>query len=247
MRIPHFSKGKNVLFGLLLLLFFIANSLHAQKICIENNKDQIIGLKDGFRYELWNQYAKGHACMTISEGALFSGEWSGIENYLARRGLAYDKKRKHQEIGDFYATYDCDYNPSEDKKGNSYLSIYGWTVEPLIEYYIIEDWRNWVSYMSPDATFKGSFKTDGSIYDVYTKTRVEKPSIVGITTFQQYFSIRREKRNKGSIHISDHFDQWESLGLTMGKLHEVSFVVEGYKSSGSFEFKELDVFIKMHK
>jgi hypothetical protein len=49
MRIPHFSKGKNVLFGLLLLFFFIANSLQAQKICIENNKDQIIGLKDGFR------------------------------------------------------------------------------------------------------------------------------------------------------------------------------------------------------
>jgi endo-1,4-beta-xylanase len=98
--------------------------------------------------------------------------------------------------------------------------------------------------MSPDATLKGSFKTDGSIYDIYTKTRVEKPSIVGITTFQQYFSIRREKRNKGSIHISDHFDQWESIGLTMGKLHEVSFVVEGYKSSGSFEFKELDIFAK---
>jgi hypothetical protein len=53
MRISHFSKGKNVLFGLLLVLFFSENSLHAQKICIENNKDQIIGLKDGFRYELW--------------------------------------------------------------------------------------------------------------------------------------------------------------------------------------------------
>ena len=123
MRIPNLSKGKNVLFGLLLLFFFIVNSLQAQKICIENNKDQIIGLKDGFRYELWNQYAKGHSCMTISEGALFSGEWSGIENYLARRGLAYDKKRKHQEIGDFYATYDCDYNPSEGKDGLTYGEI----------------------------------------------------------------------------------------------------------------------------
>jgi hypothetical protein len=30
----------------------------------------------------------------------------------------------------------------------------------------------------------------------------------------------------------------------MEKLHEVSFVVEGYKSSGSFEFKELDIFAK---
>lgn len=247
MRKTNILKGKNLVFGLFLVLFFNEYSLNAQKVCIENNKDQIVGSKDGFRYELWNQYAKGHACMTISDGALFSGEWSDIENYLARRGLSFDKKRKHQEIGDFYTTYDCDYNPSKGKNGNSYLSVYGWTVEPLIEYYIIEDWRNWVSYMSPDATFKGSFDINGSIYDIYTKTRVEKPSIVGITTFEQYFSIRREKRNKGSIHISDHFNKWESLGLNMGKLHEVSFVVEGYKSSGSFNFKQLDVFVKRNK
>ena len=145
MRKTNILKGKNLVFGLLLVLFFNENSLNAQKVCIENNKDQIVGLKDGFRYELWNQYAKGHACMTISDGALFSGEWSDIENYLARRGLSFDKKKEYQEIGDFYATYDCDYDPSEGKNGNSYLSVYGWTVEPLIEYYIIEDWRNWVS------------------------------------------------------------------------------------------------------
>ena len=57
-------------------------------------------------------------------------------------------------------------------------------------------------------------------------------------TFKGSFNIN------GSIHISDHFNKWESLGLNMGKLHEVSFVVEGYKSSGSFEFNELDVFVK---
>jgi len=244
MKVPLIFKSRHLLLLLLLLLCFSEEGLHAQKICIENNKDQIVGSKDGFRYELWNQYAKGQACMTISGGALFSGEWSDIENYLARRGLAFDKKRKHQEIGDFYTTYDCNYKPSESKNGNSYLSVYGWTVEPLIEFYIIEDWRNWVSYMSPDATFKGSFEINGSIYDIYTKTRVNKPSIIGMTTFEQYFSIRRDKRNKGSIHISKHFNQWELLGMSMGKLHEVSFVVEGYQSSGSFEFLALDVSVK---
>lgn len=243
MRTSTIFKSKLLIVLFFVLLPFSEKGLHAQKICIENNKDQIVGSKDGFRYELWNQYAKGHACMTISEGALFSGGWSDIENYLARRGLAFDKKRKHQEIGDFYTTYDCNYNPSESKNGNSYLSVYGWTIEPLIEFYIIEDWRNWVSYMSPDATFKGSFEINGSIYDIYTKTRVNKPSIIGMTTFEQYFSIRRDKRNKGNIHISKHFNQWESLGMSMGKLHEVSFVVEGYQSSGSFEFRELDVLV----
>ncbi|MCE2769323.1 MAG: glycoside hydrolase family 11 protein [Saprospiraceae bacterium] len=101
MKTPHFFKRKNLVLGLLLVLFFNENSLNAQKVCIENNKDQIVGLKDGFRYELWNQYAKGHACMTISDGALFSGEWSDIENYLARRGLSFDKKRSIRKLVTF--------------------------------------------------------------------------------------------------------------------------------------------------
>jgi len=94
MKVPLIFKSRHLLLLLLLLLCFSEEGLHAQKICIENNKDQIVGSKDGFRYELWNQYAKGQACMTISGGALFSGEWSDIENYLARRGLTFDKKKE---------------------------------------------------------------------------------------------------------------------------------------------------------
>jgi endo-1,4-beta-xylanase len=227
-----------------IILVLISSNVNAQELCVNSSSDQIIGEENGFRYELWNQYSKGKACMTLGKGALFSGQWSDVENYLARRGLDYDKTKKHQEIGAFFTTYNCLYRPSEIKTGNSYLSVYGWTIEPLVEYYIIEDWRNWVSYMSPDAKLKGSFEVNGSFYDIYTKTRLDKPSILGITTFQQYFSIRREKRNSGTINISDHFKQWESLGMQMGKLDEVSFVVEGFKSSGSVAFKELDVFIK---
>ena len=105
-----------------------------------------------------------------------------------------------------------------------------------MEYYIIEDWRNWIPSRSKNAEYKGSFKTNGSVYDIYEKTRINKPSIKGKTTFQQYFSIRRDLRNKGTINISQHFNKWETLGMTLGKIHEVSFVVEGYKNSGEFYF-----------
>jgi len=30
----------------------------------------------------------------------------------------------------------------------------------------------------------------------------------------------------------------------MGKMHEVSFVVEGYRNSGKFRFNALDIFVK---
>jgi endo-1,4-beta-xylanase len=206
MKETNFYTWKPLLYMMFLVLICSTPNLSAQKICIDKSTDQIIGEQDGYRYELWNQNSQGNACMTLDEGALFSGEWRGIENYLARRGLNYNQTKKHQEIGEFFTNYKCDYKPSSES-GNSYLSVYGWTVEPLIEYYIIEDWRNCAPYMSPDATFKGG------------------------------------KRSRGTINISDHFNMWEKFGMKMGKLHEVSFVVEGFKSSGSFEFKELDVFV----
>jgi endo-1,4-beta-xylanase len=227
----------------LFFIIFSIQNLSSQTICTEEGSDQVTGKKNGYGYELWNQNSQGTACMTLKDGALFKGEWSGIENYLARRGLSYNQSQKHHEIGTFYANYNCNYNPSTGSSGNSYLSVYGWTVSPLIEYYIIEDWRNWIPSMANDATLKGSFTVNGSRYDVYVKTRVNKPSIVGDTTFQQYFSIRRDKRNSGTINISEHFEKWNALGMDMGKMHEVSFVVEGYKNSGSFEFTYLDVFL----
>ncbi len=212
----------------------------AQTICIEPESDQETGVEDGFRYELWSQNSQGSACMTLGEGALFSGEWSNILNYLSRRGLGYDQTQEHQEIGNFSTTYDCDYNPSS-ASGNSYLSVYGWTVDPLVEYYIIEDWRNWIPSMAEDATLIDEFTIDGSVYEIYENTRTDQPSILGIATFQQYFSIRQDERNSGSIDITAHFEKWESLGLELGNFHEVSFVVEGFQSNGFFEFTELDI------
>jgi endo-1,4-beta-xylanase len=217
---------------------------YAQSFCIEAGSDQKTGEQDGYRYELWNQNSQGTACMTLKSGALFRGEWIDVENYLARRGLGYDQTKEHQEIGSFYAKYNCDYTPSPDSTGNSYLSVYGWTVDPLIEFYIIEDWRNWIPSMADDASFKGSFYANGSFYDIYENVRINQPSIQGITTFTQYFSIRRDKRSSGLINISEHFKMWEKSGLDLGKMHEVSFVVEGYHNSGSFNFNDLDLFVE---
>ena len=98
--------------------------------------------------------------------------------------------------------------------------------------------------MIKGAIFKGMLDVDESIYDIYECTRINQPSIKCITTFSQYFSIRRDKRDKGAINISEHFNKWESLGLKMGKMHEVSFVVEGYRNSGKFRFNALDIFVK---
>jgi len=230
-----------------LLVFFLFYNMFfslllSQKYCTKTGLERITGIKDGYRYELWNQYGQGVACMTVDSGALFSGVWNGIHNYLARRGLEFDTTRIPEEIGTFVAKYNCNYNP-ESKSGLSYLAVYGWTINPLVEYYIVEDWRNWIPSMAPGSKFKGTIKVDGSIYDIYENIRIKQPSILGDTTFVQYFSIRRDTRNSGIISITEHFKKWQSLNMPMGYLFEVSFVVEGYESNGSFKFNQLEIYI----
>jgi len=242
MKKTNFCQAELTLYLILIFLTLGIQNLKSQTFCTEPGTSWIAGVQDGYRYELWNQNSQGTACMTLGSGALFSGEWDGVENYLARRGLGYNQTQEHQEIGTFSATYNCNYNPST-ASGNSYLSVYGWTVDPLVEYYIIEDWRNWIPSMAGGATSQGSLSVNGSTYDIYENTRVNQPSIVGNATFQQYFSIRSTVRNSGTINISEHFNKWEALGMDMGDMYEVSFVVEGYQNSGSFEFTELDVVV----
>jgi endo-1,4-beta-xylanase len=72
-------------------------------------------------------------------------------------------------------TYSANYQPS----GNSYLSVCGWTTNPLVEYYIIEDFG---TYPSSGVTYKGTFNSDGATYDIYEGVCTNAPSIEGTAT-----------------------------------------------------------------
>ena len=86
------------------------------------------GNQDGYDYELWKD--TGNTSMTLNAGGTFECSWSNINNALFRKGKKFDSTKTYKEIGNISFDYGCDYNPN----GNSYLCVYGWTVDPLVEY-----------------------------------------------------------------------------------------------------------------
>ncbi|NDV95344.1 hypothetical protein D0T84_10505 [Dysgonomonas sp. 521] len=187
---------------------------------IRSNKS---GVHDGFGYELWHD--KGDVSMVLKKGGAFECSWDNINNALFRTGKKFDSTKTHDEIGSISLDYGCDYQPD----GNSYLCVYGWSVDPLVEFYIVESWGSW---RPPGAVSKGTVNIGGSMYDIYETIRVEQPSIEGDTTFRQYWSVRTDKNTAGTIPVSEHFKAWETMGMRLGKIYEVAFCVEGYQSKG---------------
>jgi endo-1,4-beta-xylanase len=115
--------------------------------------------------------------------------------------------------------------------GNCYLSVYGWTTNPLVEYYVVESYGTFNP--GSGATLLGTVNSDGGTYNVYHTVRTNQPSIVGTATFDQFLSVRTSHRVGGSVTLANHFNAWASHGLRLGTFNYQILATEGFQSSGS--------------
>ena len=235
------SRMKKILSGTVSALM-IATSIPTVSFAADQQTRGNIG---GYDYEMWNQNGQGQVSMNPGAGS-FTCSWSNIENFLARMGKNFDSQKKtYKQIGEIVLTYDVEYTP----RGNSYMCVYGWTRNPLMEYYIVEGWGDWRP-PGNDGERKGTVTLNGNTYDIAKTMRYNQPSLDGNATFPQYWSIRQTSGSannqtnymKGTIDVSKHFDAWSKAGLDMsGTLYEVSLNIEGYRSNGSANVKSVTV------
>ena len=194
-----------------------AGSVHAQTICSNQT-----GTHGGFFYSFWKD--SGSGCMTLGANGNYSTSYNG-GNMVAGKGWATGSttRRVGYNAGVF--------NPGS----NSYLALYGWSTNPLVEYYVVD---NWGGFTPPGggAAAMGTVTTDGGTYTIYRTQRVNQPSIIGNATFYQYWSVRTSKRPtvmNQTITFANHVNAWRSRGMNLGTMNYQILATEGYGANGS--------------
>jgi endo-1,4-beta-xylanase len=208
-------KGLLLVF-LSVLLLSVTQQSNAQTICSNQT-----GTQGGFFYTFWKD--TGSACMTLGSGGNYDVNWNlGSGNMVVGKGWSTGSSTRR--IG---------YNAGIwQPNGNAYLTLYGWTTNPLIEYYVVDSWGSW---RPPGATSAGTISSDGGTYNLYRTQRVNAPSIQGTRTFYQYWSVRTSKRPTGSnqtITFANHVNAWASRGWNLGSHNYQVMATEGFQSSG---------------
>ena len=171
------------------------------------------GNNGGMYYQMWTA-GQGSACITLNSSNSYSSSWSGIGDFVAGVGWNPGSTQSITWSGSLNAN-----------GGTNLVSLYGWSTNPLVEYYVIEDYVGSPNYSGQNM---GTFTSDGGTYTIIKHQQVNQPSIQGTTTFWQYLAIRTSPHNSGTITFSNFVNAWASKGMNLGSMNYQIMATEAW-------------------
>lgn len=152
------------------------------------------GTNNGYFWSLYRE--GGSANITFGSGGNFAISYSNVNDVVGGKGWNPGSART---IG---------YNVGALSGSYNFVGIYGWTTNPLIEYYVAEKGS------MTGGTFVNNMSSDGHSYSFYKSQRVNAPSIIGTATFWQYkdtWGGAPTGQNR-SVNMANHINNWRSRG-----------------------------------
>ena len=113
----------------------------------------------------------------------------------------------------------------------NFVGVYGWTTNPLIEYYVCE--LGSITYAAQNV---GSVSSDGRNYSLWKHQQVNQPSIIGTATFWQYMSQwgGSGTGTSRSINMGNHMNAWKSKMGNLGSNNLQIFAIEAYGNKSGY-------------
>jgi endo-1,4-beta-xylanase len=145
----------------------------------------------------WSLYREGgSASISHGSGGNFAISYSNVNDVVGGKGWSTGAART---IG---------YNVGALSGSYNFVGIYGWTTNPLIEYYVAEKGS------MNGGTSLGTVSSDGHTYSVYKSQRVNAPSIIGTATFWQYKDTwgGAPTGSNQRVTMANHINNWRSRG-----------------------------------
>ena len=190
-------------------------------------------------WQIWSNKGTG-TLVTFANTTAFSSGWSDSGNYLGRMGFEWGSAGKSFETyGDISAQF------AETKSGSSggswsYIGIYGWSNNPCIEWYIIDDSYSKMPTNPGSCTNMSNspLSIDGGKYTMCVRSTsgTGGDRCGGAGTWNQYYSIRQDNRTCGTISVTEHFKAWAAAGNKLGNLLEVKILLEVGGGTGTVDF-----------
>jgi len=230
-----------------------ATAAGAQEFTGNSNGNKSLAGTD-YGYEMWTEGGNNNKLIWFGPdqggGAAFRTEWNNPNDYLGRVGYFMNQGKAWTQYKNMYCEYNYTRSANGTGGGYSYIGLYGWTKNPQIEWYIVEDWFGSGIFNNAGilGTKKGEFTaSNGATYHIWRNTRPAGSGNIlnDGQAFPQYFSVRQRDNSGtttatntcGTIYVNEHFAEFEKISdMKMGTdLYEVKFLVEAGGGTGWFE------------